>query len=171
MSPGTLAGELEREALAVTEPDATARQLDRRSVLFWQVENAVGAVLVLALAVVLSRFSLPWPAWRSWIYFLAAAALAFAVFDALVLIPLRYRYSRYTLTADCVVVERGRLWKRRQVYPLSRILYCETRQGPILRWFNLFTVRTATIVESRSIGPLSQAEAHRFERFIREQSP
>ncbi|WP_433549431.1 PH domain-containing protein [Streptomyces sp. CA-294286] len=151
-------------------PDAAARQLDERAVLFWQVENAVGAVLVLVVAVVLSRLS-PLPAeWRTWIHILAAAALAFALFDALVLIPLRYRYSRYTLTADCVIVERGRLWRRRDVYPLSRILYCETRQGPILRWFNLFTVRTATIVESRSIGPLSQAEADRFEQFVREHS-
>ncbi|WP_266659276.1 PH domain-containing protein [Streptomyces sp. NBC_00237] len=147
------------------------RQLDKRAVLFWQVENAVGAVLVLALAAVLSYVSWFPPGWRRWVYILAAAALAFALFDALVLIPLRYRYSRYTLTTDCVIVERGRLWRRREVYPLSRILYCETRQGPILGWFNLFTVRTATIVESRSIGPLSQAEAHRFEQFVREYSP
>ncbi|MFZ3499218.1 PH domain-containing protein [Streptomyces sp. 5.8] len=152
-------------------PDAAARQLDKRSVLFWQVENAVGMVIVIVLAAILSQFSPLPPEWRRWIYFLAAAALAFALLDALVLIPLRYRYSRYTLTVDCVIVERGRLWKRRQVYPLSRILYCETRQGPILRWFNLFTVRTATIVESRSIGPLSQAEANRFEQIIREHSP
>ncbi|MFJ2111437.1 PH domain-containing protein [Streptomyces sp. NPDC087850] len=152
-------------------PYAAARQLDRRSVLFWQVENVVGIVMVIVLTAVLSQFSLLPPELRRWIYFLAAAALAFALFDAFVLIPLRYRYFRYTLTADCFIVERGRLWKRRQVYPLSRILYCETRQGPILRWFNLFTVRTATIVESRSIGPLSQAEANRFEQFIREHSP
>lgn len=163
--------EPEKEALSVTGPDAAARQLDKRSVLFWQTENAVGIILVLTLAVILTQGAPLSPGWRTGVIVLAAAALAFAVFDALVLIPLRYRYSRYTLTADCVIVEQGRLWRRRQVYPLSRILYCETRQGPILRWFNLFTVRTATIVESRSIGPLSQAEAHRFEQFIREHSP
>ncbi|WP_157641151.1 PH domain-containing protein [Longispora albida] len=151
--------------------DAAARRMDRRAVLFWQVENAVGAVMVIVLATVLSTV-VPLPSgWRSWVHALAAAALAFAVLDALVLIPWRYRYYRYTLNADCVIVERGRLWRQRQVYPLSRILYCETRQGPILRWFNLFTVRTATIVESRSIGPLSRAEADRFEQFIREHSP
>ncbi|MFD3517637.1 PH domain-containing protein [Streptomyces sp. NPDC058657] len=150
------------------EPDAAARQLDKRSVFFWQVENAAGIALVLVLAAVLTQFSPLPPEWHGWIFSLAAAALAFALFDALVLIPLRYRHSRYTLTADCVIVERGRLWRRREVYPLSRVLYCETRQGPILRWFRLFTVRTATIVESRSIGPLSQAEATRFEQFVRE---
>ncbi|SBV00039.1 hypothetical protein YW5DRAFT_01678 [Streptomyces sp. Ncost-T6T-1] len=160
-----------KDALSVTGPDAASRQLDKRSVLFWQTENAAGIVLVLALAAVLHQFSPLPPQWRGWIPYVAAAALAFAVFDALVLIPLRYRYSRYTLTADCVIVEQGRLWRRRQVYPLSRILYCETRQGPILRWFDLFTVRTATIVESRSIGPLSRAEARRFEQFVREHSP
>ena len=89
------------------------------------------------------------------------------LFDALVLIRRRYRYYRYALTSDCVIVERGYLWRRRHVYPLSRILYCETRQGPLLCWFNLFSVRAATIIDTHSIGPLSQAEAHRFEQFIR----
>jgi uncharacterized protein len=152
------------------QPPAAVRQLDKRSVLFWQVENAVGIVMVLALAVILLRASFVPSGWDGWIRLLAMAALAFALLDALVLIPRRYRFYRYALTADCIVVEQGRLWRRRHVYPLSRILYCETRQGPILGFFNLFTVKAGTIAESRSIGPLSKVEAERFEQFIREHS-
>ncbi|WP_282765133.1 PH domain-containing protein [Actinoplanes sandaracinus] len=132
------------------------------------MENAVGAAVVLVLCAVLSLTSFIPPDWQRWVHILTIAALVFALLDALVLIPRRYRYYRYTLTSSCIVVEQGHWWKRRQVYPLSRILYCETRQGPILSWFNLFTVRAATIVDSRSIGPLSKAEADRFEKHIRE---
>ncbi|MEU8329497.1 PH domain-containing protein [Micromonospora sp. NPDC048839] len=144
------------------------RRLDQRSVIFWQVENAVGAVALLVVAFTLSRLPFTTPQWDMWIRLLALAALLFALLDALVLIPQRYRYYRYALTADCIIVEQGRFWRRRQVYPLSRILYCEVRQGPILGLFNLFTVRAATIVESRSLGPLGRAEADRFELLIRE---
>lgn len=149
-------------------PNPRMRRLDRRSVVFWQVENAVGVVALLVVAFTLSRASFTTPQWDVWIRLLALAALAFAVLDALVLIPQRYRYYRYALTEECIIIEQGRFWRRRQVYPLSRILYCEVRQGPILSLFNLYTVRAATIVESRSLGPLGRAEADRFEQLIRE---
>ena len=151
--------------------DFQSRQLHPRSVLFWQVENAVLAFVLVGLVMGSIATTWPPPPWGGWVRAALGLGLAFTLFDAAVLIPRRYRYYRYTLTTDSLLVEHGRLFRRRRVYPLSRILYSEARQGPILRWFGLYTVRAATIIESAAIGPIDKDEADRFERMIREHSP
>ena len=153
------------------QDDAESRQLHPRSVTFWQVENAVMAAAVAVLLVASIQTSWLPSGWEGWVRAVLGLGLGLTLLDAAILIPRRYRFYRYTLTADCLLVERGRLFRRRRAYPLSRILYSEVRQGPILRWFGLYTVRAATIVESTAIGPLDRAEADRFERMIRERSP
>ena len=145
-----------------------SKQLAKGSVTVWQVENAVGSGAALVIFLFISQAPFIPMSWHRWGLFLAAGILLFGLLDALVFIPRRYRYYRYTLTADSIIVERGHLWKRRHAYPLSHILYCETRQGPILRLFNLYTVKAATIVDTHAIGPLSRVEATRFEQLIRE---
>lgn len=153
-------------ASPVNRSDVAFRQLHPKSVLFWQVENAVGIVALLVLGALVTAVPFVPPAWDRWVHVLVVAGVVWAGLEALVLIPRRYRYYRYALTPDSIIVEQGRLWRRRQVYPLARILYCETRQTPILGMFDLVTVRAATIVDARSIGPLSKLEADRFEQSI-----
>lgn len=151
--------------------DLESRQLHARSVLFWQVENAVLALVLVGLVVVSVQSAWPTSPWSGWVRGALGLGLACTLFDAAVLIPRRYRYYRYTLTADSLLIERGRLFRRRRAYPLSRILYIEARQGPLLRWFGLYTVRAGTIIESAAVGPIDKNEAERFERAIRERSP
>lgn len=151
--------------------DSQSRQLHPRSVLFWQVENAVLAIVLVGLVVASVQTAWPMPPWSGWVRAALWLGLAFTLFDAGVIIPRRYRYYRYTLTPDSLLVEHGRLFRRRRAYPLSRILYSEARQGPLLRWFGLYTVRAGTIIESAAIGPIDKNEADRFERAIREHSP
>lgn len=142
------------------------RQLDRRSVVVWQLENALGAASLAVVLVVTSLSPLP-SRWQQAVSVLVVAALLFALVEALLLIPRRFRYYRYAVTDGCIIVEQGNLWKRRHVYPLSRVLYCQTRQGPLLGRFDLYAVHAGTIVDSRSIGPVSKADAEQVERAIR----
>lgn len=152
------------------ELDDESRQLHPRSVLFWQVENAVLALVSVGLLVLMVQTSWLPSTWEVWVRAALVLGLGFTLIEAAVLIPRRYRYYRYTLTADSLLVERGRMFRRRRAYPLARILYSEVRQGPILRWFGLYAVRAATITESAAISPLAKDEADRFERMIRERS-
>lgn len=158
-----------REDVVVEQPDiAATRSLDASAVHFWQVENAVGGVGLVIVTVALTQAPFVSSGWQRGLWIAAGCALGYAVFEALVVIPRRFRYYHYGLTADSIIVDQGRRWRRRRVYPLSRVLYCETRQGPILSWFGLFMVRPATIVDSPAVGPLTKAEADRFESALRE---
>lgn len=104
--------------------------------------------------------------WRQWALVVAGLALVVTVLEAVVLIPLRYRFYRYALLPDRIVVERGRLWRRRQVLPLARVLSCESRRGPVLDRYDLRMVKVGTIVDGCSIGPLTREEAAAFEAAI-----
>lgn len=162
-----------RQPLPRPVPDTVLqnRQLHPRSVLFWQVEN--GALAIVLAGLLVGSFWVSWPPtpWLGWARGVLTLGLVFTLLEAAVLIPRRYRFYRYALTTEALLVERGGLFRRRRVYPLSRILYSETRQGPILRWFGLYTVRAATIIESAAIGPISKDEAERFEHMIRDHTP
>lgn len=161
----------EVDTSALHDEEGQSHQLHPRTPLLWQVENGVlGLGVVLAVVVVRATSVLP-DAWDGWVTALGVAALVLTIVDAVLLIPRRYRYYRYTLTRDTLLVEQGRIWRRRRAYPLSRVLYSEARQGPVLRAFGLFSLRAATIVEAATVGPLGRAEAERFERVIRERSP
>lgn len=112
-----------------------------------------------------------WSPWFSgtidrWLVVIATLVLLSALLDAVVLIPLRYRYTWYSLDSKTLTVESGRFVRRRHVYPVSRLLYCETRQGPVVRHLGLTVVTVATLTGSRSVGPLSPDEALRFESVI-----
>jgi membrane protein YdbS with pleckstrin-like domain len=146
------------------------RSLDARAVALWRAENVVGIVVVVALAWIATAAGLVPDGWDRAVRGIAGVLVGLSLLDATVLAPLRYRHFRYTVTPEVLVVEQGRFWKRRQVYPLARVLYCETRQGPVLGVFGVFSVRAATIVGSRSIGPLSQAESSRIEQAVRERT-
>lgn len=150
---------------------ASMSQLDRRCIALWHVENAVGALLLVLSTTALALTARLSPTWQAVVGVVVAAAIVVTTVEALVLIPRRYRYYRYGVADGCLVVEQGKLWRRRHLYPLARVLYCETRQGPLLRLFDLYTVRAGTLVETRSIGPVSKGDAEQVERAIRASEP
>ncbi len=63
---------------------------------------------------------------------------------ALIVIPLaliwprlRYRYWRWQVEADRVLIERGVLWRSRSLIPRVRIQHVDTRSSPLQRWLGL----------------------------------
>jgi membrane protein YdbS with pleckstrin-like domain len=72
-----------------------------------------------------------------------ALTLAFLAL-ALVQPRLAYRRFRYEITELGLYVARGRLWRRWQVVPHSRVQTVDTKRGPLERQFGLVTVEVTT---------------------------
>jgi uncharacterized protein len=138
------------------------RRLDGRVLKVWQIENVVGSFVLIALTLGLFHGPLARTSWSRWEIPVLVAIAASGGLDALLLIPRRHRYYRFGLVGDCVVIVRGKFILRRSTYPLPRILYVQTRQGPVLRRYGLVKVHLGTIAGPHSLGPLSQAEAEEF---------
>ncbi len=50
---------------------------------------------------------------------------------------LRYRYWRWQVEPDRVLIERGVLWRSRSLIPRVRIQHVDTRSSPLQRWLGL----------------------------------
>lgn len=141
----------------MTLDDGLGRQLPPAARTVWQLENVIGVVVAVAVALAVFHSPFSSGSWRRFEVPVLAVIAVLGLVEALVVIPLRHRYYRYAFLDDCVVLVRGRVVLRRSVFPLHQVLYVETRQGPVLRRFGLFTMHLGTIAEPHSLGPLPRA--------------
>lgn len=125
----------------------------------WQYENAAASAVAAAAASAALVLPFPGERFRLWVGLVLAAVVVLAVVEALVLVPRRHRLYRYGHLEDCVVVRRGSVVLRRQVFPLDQVLYVETRRGPLARRFGLATVVLGTIADRHPVGPLAAESA------------
>ena len=83
-----------------------------------------------------------------------AAGLQFVV-------GIRYRYWRYGLADDVLILQRGVWTRRRSMTPYFRVQNVDITQGPLERWLGLkrLTIRTASAFTDASIPGLDGEDA------------
>lgn len=145
-----------RGVTSVPGMDAEMIPLDGRVKKQWRIEAAVvafvlSAVAVTGGAVVPGRLAL------------VAAVLAGALiaFGLQWIVSIRYRYWRYGLAEDVLILERGVWTRKRSMTPYFRVQNVDITQGPLERWLGLkhLTIRTASAFTDASIPGLDGAAA------------
>lgn len=135
-------------------------RLDPRAKTLWRAEAALGAVPLLAAAVLAA-----WLAGRiefvpDWVGpALVAAALAWVVWDVGASPTVRWRLWRYEIGPDEVDLQRGWFTQVRTIVPMARIQHVDTRRGPIERRLGLATVVLYTAAGASAIPALDDADA------------
>jgi uncharacterized protein len=122
---------------ALREP---AQRVSPRARAMWLTTNAVEAVVVVAVLVVLTGpvgwFALPWWAW---------ALLAVVLAGWAAVVPLwRYAVHRWEVTATAVYTQTGWWVRERRIAPMSRIQTVDHVEGAVARLFGLATVTVTT---------------------------
>lgn len=132
--------------------------LDPRVRRQWRIE-AAGATVLLAALFLSGSVLLPW-GWP------ARLALALTVIVAVAvtlqsIVAIRYRYWRYGLASDVLILERGVWTRRRSMTPYFRVQNVDVSQGPLERWLGLkrLTIRTASAFTDASIPGLEGDDA------------
>lgn len=147
--------------------DADLRPLDPRVRRLWWVNGAIGALVlvIIAVAAVLLAPRIVW------IPVVAVAALN--VLTAAILPPLRYARWRYVVRADDIWVRQGLLWRTTTVVPFSRLQFVDTRQGPLDRLFGLATLvmHTAALGSATTIPGLAVDEAEQLRERLAQADP
>lgn len=76
------------------------------------------------------------------------------------LIPkLRYRRWRYEIFEQEIYIQHGVLIVTRTIIPMIRVQHVDTKQGPILKHYQLATVSISTAATVHEIPALNEAEA------------
>jgi len=144
--------------LAWLAMDAEMFPLDSRVQRQWRLEavafSAFSAVVLLTGAAFLplaapARFGV-----AVVLVIVGAATLQYVV-------GLRYRYWRYGLAEDVLILERGVWTRRRSMTPYFRVQNVDITQGPLERWLDLkrLTIRTASAFTDASIPGLDAVDA------------
>lgn len=93
-----------------------------------------------------------------WVTIVLAGVVALYVICMIVWIvvlpPIRFARWRYELSEDYLDIARGIVWRKRFTIPFIRVQNTDTRQGPVLRAFDLSSVTVSTAAGEHEIPGL-----------------
>ncbi len=112
--------------------------LDPRVIVVWRLTGLITAAIATTVVAaieywVLARWgaSFVTPGLLSGLVAFLILALSFAW------PPLHYRFWRWQVQPDRVLIQRGVVWRSRSVIPRVRVQHVDTRTSPMQRWFGL----------------------------------
>jgi len=97
------------------------------------------------------------------IFLISTSLWILAVF---IMPPVRWKRWRYSINQNEIDLLRGIIVRKETLIPLSRVQHVDTRQGPLLRWFNLSSVTISTAATTHEIPGLDEVIADRVRKKI-----
>ncbi len=80
--------------------------------------------------------------------------------------PISWTRWRYSINENEIDLLRGIIVRKETLIPLSRVQHVDTRQGPLLRWFNLSSVTISTAATTHEIPGLDDVIADKVRKEI-----
>jgi uncharacterized protein len=141
-------------------------KLTPRAIRVWQLGNAVGNLFFFGIpAVYAAIFGLS--GFHYWVVAGSGAVIFILWLLSIVLFPyLSWKNWRYAVDEKEIDLKRGVIVKSRTLIPLSRVQHVDTRQGPLLRWYNLASVTISTAATTHEIPALDAQIADRVRNQI-----
>lgn len=134
----------------MSQPPAPAdlQRLDPRSVPYGRVGRLIFAlvllVVIVVLAVVAYRDGWLSPTLRHVLLGVGGLGVAASVAAALVMPPLRLRYTGYRTDAHGLEIRKGVLWRSIATVARSRVQHLDVTQGPLERRYGLGSLHVHT---------------------------
>lgn len=147
----------------VLEPQ---KRISERGLTVWRISGAIYSLFSLLLAggVIALVIVFNWP---TWIIAIALIVLLLEIYLVVMLIPtLRWKRWRYEVRENEIELQQGVLVIKRTLVPMIRVQHVDTRQGPILRKYQLATVTVSTAATVHEIPALDIGEAEELRLFI-----
>ncbi len=138
---------------------APKNKIAKEAISAWRLHGitmtSVTVLLFLSLLFITYKFDLS--------YLYSVIAFVFLLISAILFInllpKLRYKRWRYEIYRDEVYIQYGVLVKTQTLIPMARIQYVNTKQGPILKKYDLSSVTITTAATQHEIPALKTEEA------------
>jgi len=114
---------------------------------WWKMESPILMLLLAMVLVVIALYVFAW-----W------------------LPALRWKYWRYMLNQNYILLKYGIFFKREIVIPFSRVQLVDTSHGPIMRSYGLMNLSISTAGGDNAIPALPDAEAELLRNHIADQA-
>ncbi|MFD1486150.1 PH domain-containing protein [Lacticaseibacillus baoqingensis] len=140
-------------------------QLPHQIKTVWRARAAIDGIIWLAITAALLICHHLWQ-WPWWLAMIPLVAGILHVGSHLLLIPYRYRFWRYAITADAVYLRSGYLFRTEEAIPIARIQNVTLAAGPLLQWQSLQAVQVHTASTTHSIAGVTGAVADQLREQI-----
>ena len=144
----------------------SAKKLSPNVIGVWKWGSALGYAFILALPIFYYVF-FGVGSYHFWVLiFVTILSISLWIFAVFILPGLSWKRWRYSITENEIDLLRGVFVKKETLIPLSRVQHVDTRQGPILRWYNLASVTISTAATTHEIPGLDEVIADRVRKEI-----
>ncbi|MGG0642333.1 PH domain-containing protein [Sporosarcina gallistercoris] len=136
-----------------------ANRLSRKGLTVWRLYGwlQTAVVLLLAIGAGTLTFLFDWP---SWIYIIAASAVALYGWLFIYLFPkIRWSRWRYEVRETEIELQHGIFIVTRTLIPMVRVQHVDTSQGPILKKYDLSAISISSAATVHSIPAIATEEA------------
>ncbi|QJC95018.1 Transmembrane protein YdbS [Bacillus mojavensis] len=125
----------------------------------WRLQEImISAVcLLIVIAVAVLSYFFHWPYWISGV--LGAVWLLGSIVTVYLIPKVRHKVWRYEVHENEIDIQSGIFVVTRVIVPMVRVQHVDTSQGPLLRKYNLATVKIFTAATVHSIPALEMKEA------------
>lgn len=137
-----------------------ANRIIERAITAWRVSNFLKVFVV--IAAVISFTELYVVVIYNWLFWVLVTGFLLLVLFYIIYVP-NIRWSRwhYEISDGNIQLMHGILVVRHILIPVNRVQHVDTRQGPILRYFNLAAVTISTAATTHAIPALAEETAAR----------
>lgn len=143
------------------------QKLPRKSKTVWRINNSLWSLLfwVVPGYFIFSKF---YGADISWwlVGGLPVAALLLTALLIVITPEIKWRQWSYSIDEHEIELQHGIFIIRRTLIPIKRVQHVDTRQGPVLRQYNLADVVISTAATTHKIPALSEDTADRVRNEI-----
>lgn len=132
-----------------------------RAIRVWQFGNAIGNLFFFGIPLIYASV-FGTSGFHFWVVMATTCLFLIVWVLSVFLIPyISWKNWRYSIDEKEIDLKRGIFIKNRTLIPLSRVQHVDTRQGPILRWYNLASVTISTAATTHEIPALDTVIADR----------
>ncbi|WP_017471651.1 PH domain-containing protein [Amphibacillus jilinensis] len=128
----------------------------------WKIHGLIYSIILMLITTGL--FITAWLfEWSYWFGGLSLSLTVVIILLSIILIPpLRWRRWRYQLYDQEIYIQHGMIIVKRTLVPMVRVQHVDTKQGPILKKFNLANLEVTTAATTHEIPALSETEAEQL---------
>ncbi|MGF7535183.1 PH domain-containing protein [Bacillus mexicanus] len=129
------------------------RNVDKKSIVIWNLETITSISFKLIIASVVFYFFIEYEFIKKAYYLIVAGGILYLFWD-LLLNPFDYKNHKYNLDLDenILHLRKGSLFLKESTVPLKRIQHVDVSQSFFSRFFNLYEINIYTAGDTHTIG-------------------
>ncbi|KWW12648.1 MULTISPECIES: PH domain-containing protein [Peribacillus] len=141
-------------------------RISNKALTVWKISGLIGSAItwIISIAILTLTIFFKWTYWIVGILFIISIIQSYL---SIYLMPsIKWKRWRYEVRNTDIDIQNGIFIIKRTLIPMIRVQHVETKQGPLLRKYELASVEISTAATMHVIPALDLAEADELRRYI-----